>query len=143
MTFLRLLVGEKVTFDHDHLNCQKTVATMTKKVANQRQMRLSSSSVAFTYLRSSEIISVMRDVVLLVCPDPTHVMRINTKCMAAHSNRFSVAVALKATGVSIKDIAFRLCWKPELVQHHIQECPQMVDDLTSHTIDGAPCIHIS
>jgi len=33
--FLRLLVGEKVTIDNDHLNRQKMVPTMTKKVADQ------------------------------------------------------------------------------------------------------------
>jgi len=39
--------------------------------------------------------------------------------------------------LSIEDIAFRLRWKPESVQHYIRECSQFVDDLTAATISGA------
>jgi len=91
----------------------------------------------YTYLRSSEIIVVMRQAVTTAYPDPLHYYRINIKAVVAHSNRVTAAVALFSMKLSIEDIAFRLRWKPESVQHYIRECSQFVDDLTAATISGA------
>jgi hypothetical protein len=91
----------------------------------------------YTYLRSSEIIDVMRDAVRAAYPDPNHYYRLNIKAVVAHSNRVTAAVALYANKMSIEEIAFRLRWKPESVQHYIRECSQMVDDITAATIQGA------
>ena len=92
---------------------------------------------SYTYLRSSEIITVMRQAVKAAYPDPLHYYRINIKAVVAHSNRVTAAVALFSMKLSIEDIAFRLRWKPESVQHYIRECSQFVDDLTAATISGA------
>jgi len=70
-------------------------------------------------------------------PDPNHYYRLNRAAIVAHSNRVTAAVALYANGRPIPKIAFRLRWKPELVEHYIRECSQMVDDLTSATVHGA------
>ena len=91
----------------------------------------------YTCLRSLEIITVMRQAVLSAYPDPTHYYCINIKSVVAHSNRVTAAVALFSLKLSIEDIAFRLRWKPESVQHYIRECSQFVDDLTAATISGA------
>ena len=70
-------------------------------------------------------------------PDPNHYYRLNRAAIVAHSNRVTAAVALYANGRPIPEIAFRLRWKPESVEHYIRECSQMVDDLTSTTVHGA------
>ena len=97
-------------------------------------------SGSFTYLQSSDVIKVMRLSVDLAYPDPTHYYRLNRSAVVAHSNRVTAAVALYANGRPIADIAFRLRWKPESVEHYIRECSQLVDDLTIATIQGAQCI---
>jgi len=97
-------------------------------------------SGTFTYLQSRDVITVMRDSVDLAYPDPTHYYRIHRTAVVAHSNRVTAAVALYATGRPIPDIAFRLRWKPESVEHCIRECSQLVDDLTIATVNGAFCI---
>jgi len=92
---------------------------------------------SYTYLRSSEIITVMRQAVTAACPNPLHHHRINIKAVIAHSNRVTAAEALFSMKLSIEDVAFRLRWKPESVQRCIRECSQFVDDLTAATISGA------
>ena len=79
----------------------------------------------------------MRQAVQAAYPDPNHCYRINIKAVITHSNRVTAAVALFSMTLSIEDIAFRLQWKPESVQHYICECSQFVDDLTAATISGA------
>jgi len=79
----------------------------------------------------------MRQAVKAAYPDPLHCYRINIKAVVAHSNRVTAAVALFSMKLPIEDIAFRLRWKPESVQHYIRECSQFVDDLTAATISGA------
>jgi len=97
-------------------------------------------SGSFTYLQSADIIKIMRMSVDIAHPDPNHHYRLNRAAIVAHSNRATAAMALHANGRPIPKIAFWLCWKPELVEHHIRECSQMVDDLMSATVHGAHCI---
>jgi len=97
-------------------------------------------SGSFTYLQSSDVITVMRKLVDLAHPDPTHCYRIHRAAVVTHSNHVTAAVALCANGRPIPDIAFRLRWKPEAVEHHIRECSQLVDNLTIATVQGAYCI---
>jgi len=91
----------------------------------------------YTFLWSCEIIKVMRAAARAAYPDPNHYYQLNINAVVAHSNRVTAAVALYATKMSIEEIAFRLRWKPDSVQHYIRECAQMVDDLTAATIQGA------
>jgi len=97
-------------------------------------------SGVFTYLQSSDVLTVIRKSVDLAYPDPTHYYRIHRAAVVAHSNPVTAAVALYANGRPIPDIAFRLRWKPESVEHYIRECSQLVDDLTIATVQGAYCI---
>ena len=71
-----------------------------------------------------------------VYPDPNHCYRLNRAAIVAHSNRATAAVALYANGQPIPKIAFWLRWNPELVEHYIRECSQMVDNLTRATVHG-------
>jgi len=79
----------------------------------------------------------MRKAVQAAYPDPNHCYRINIKAVVTHSNQVAATVALFSMKLSIEDIAYRLRWKPESVQHYIRECSQFVDDLTAATISGA------
>jgi len=82
----------------------------------------------------------MRKSVDLAYPNPTHCYRIHWAAVLTHTNRVTAAIALYANGRPIPDIAFRLRWKPESVEHYIRECSQLVDDLTIATVQGAYCI---
>ena len=70
-------------------------------------------------------------------PDATHCMRININRLVSHSNRVTAAVALRAAGLSIADIAFRLRWKAESVETCLRECCQCSGDLTQKAVAGA------
>jgi len=83
-------------------------------------------SGSFTYLRSADVIKVMRMSVDFAYPDLNHYFRLNRAAFVAHSNCVTAAVALYANGRPIPEIAFRLRWKPESVEHYIRECSQMV-----------------
>jgi hypothetical protein len=70
-------------------------------------------------------------------PDAKHYMRIHINRLVSHSNRVTAAVALRAAGQSIADIAFRLRWKAESVETYLRECYQCIGDLTPKAITGA------
>jgi DNA-binding NarL/FixJ family response regulator len=70
-------------------------------------------------------------------PDPTHYLRIHIKRLVSHSNRVTAAVALRAAGLSIEDIAYRLRWKAASVETYLRECYQSIGDVTQKAITGA------
>jgi DNA-binding NarL/FixJ family response regulator len=70
-------------------------------------------------------------------PDPTHYLRIHIKRLVSHTNRVTAAVALRAAGLSIEDIAYRLRWKAASVETYLRECYQSIGDVTQKAITGA------
>jgi hypothetical protein len=96
-----------------------------------------SNSGSYTYIQSNNIIKTMRAMVVETYPDPAHFLRVHIKCIVAHSNRVTAAVALRRAGWDIPDIAERLRWKPESVGHYLRECHSNVDELTIAAIKGS------
>ena len=94
------------------------------------------SSSKYTFLKSDDIISIMRQVCIQTYPDPNHYMRINISGIVSHSNRVTAAVVLRAMGWEIPAIAARLRWKPESVDHYLRECTFMVDAFTKAAFEG-------
>ena len=62
------------------------------------------------------------------------------KRIDCHSNRVTAAVALANAGRSSQEIAYRLRWKPESVEHYLRECPKVIGPLCASTIEGAMLI---
>ena len=95
---------------------------------------------SFHYLRSYEFIKVMRQSVVDGYPDPNHYMRKNILRVDAHSNRVTAAVALSNVGMTIDEIAFRLRWKPESVDHYLRDCSRAIGRLSEAVIRGSALI---
>lgn len=95
---------------------------------------------SYTFLQSNDIIKVMRHMVVLTYPDANHFLRKNIKCIVAHSNRVTAAVALRRAGWDIPAIAHRLRWRPESVDHYLRECHTDIDALTAAAIHGSSAI---
>jgi hypothetical protein len=91
----------------------------------------------YTFLKSQDIISTMRKVVIRTYPDPNHFLRVNISQIVAHSNRITAALALHAHGKDAQDIANRLRWDVRTVKHYLRECQSQIGDLTSAAIEGA------
>jgi hypothetical protein len=91
-----------------------------------------------TFLRSSQLIAVMRKTVRLAHPDPDHYLRNPDleKCIDCHSNRVTAAVALFNTDVSIDDIAFKLPWSPESAKHYLFNFSKAIGAATARVILG-------
>ena len=92
---------------------------------------------ATRFLRGQDVTDVMRQMVIQTYPDPAHTLRSNIHRFASHSLRVTAAVALHRQHVSITDIAHRLRWQPESVQHYLRECSHDLDEFTATTIAGA------
>jgi hypothetical protein len=88
-------------------------------------------------LRSYQFIKMMRQACVDTYKDPQHYMRKNIKHIDAHSNRVTAAVALSNAGLSIDEIAFRLRWKPESVEHYLRDCARAIGGLTDAAIRGS------
>jgi hypothetical protein len=97
----------------------------------------SDDSGAFHFLTGKDIQQVMQTACLGAYPDATHYLRIHIKRLVSHSNRVTAAVALRAAGLSIPDIAYRLRWKAESVETYLRECYQSIGDVTQKAIAGA------
>jgi hypothetical protein len=97
----------------------------------------SDDSGTFRFLEGKDVQSVMRAACLAAYPDATHYMRLNIHRLVAHSNRVTAAVALRAAGLSIEDIAYRLRWKAASVETYLRECYQSIGDVTQKAITGA------
>ena len=91
----------------------------------------------YTYLRSSEIIDVVREACRRAYPDPRHFLRVNIDRLVAHSNRVTAAVALKLQGWTEEEIADRIRWTVASVKHYLRECSQLIGDMTASAIAGA------
>ena len=91
----------------------------------------------YTYLRSTDIITTVRKICVLAYPDKNHYLRVNITSLVAHSNRVTAAMALRAMGKSIEEIAFRIRWAKESVEYYLRECSFTIDDLTACAIHGA------
>jgi hypothetical protein len=94
-------------------------------------------SGAFRFLTGNDVQHVMRAACLGAYPDASHYLRIHIKRLVSHSNRVTAAVALRAAGLSIDDIAYRLRWKAESVETYLRECYQSIGDVTQKAIAGA------
>ena len=95
----------------------------------------------YTYLRSSDLISVVRAACKQAYPDPNHFIRLNISCIVAHSNRVAAAVALYHAGWTIEKIADRIRWAPESVKHYIRETEYSVGDMTATAINNNSMIY--
>ena len=70
-------------------------------------------------------------------PDPHHELHQKVKQIVAHSNRVTAAIALSNAGVKIPDIAWRLRWKEESVEHYIRETHAKVGFITDLVVKGS------
>jgi hypothetical protein len=94
----------------------------------------------FLLLKSREVIKVMRQAVLDAYPDPSHYLRQNISRIDAHSNRVTAAVALANAGMTTDEIAFRLRWKPESVDHYLRDCSRAIGRLSDAVLKGSAMI---
>ena len=93
---------------------------------------------SYTYLQSSpDVIPVIRKAVADAHPDPKHRVHSIMDRFVAHSVRVTAAVALYNVGWKREDIAFRLRWTPEAVEHYIREASVKIDLVTAQTLAGA------
>jgi len=90
----------------------------------------------YTYLRSSDIIRLMRRACKEAFP-PEHFLHQNVHLLVAHSTRVTAAVALYNSGLSIAAIAYRLRWSEPSVTHYIREATTQIGSLTEDAIAGA------
>jgi hypothetical protein len=98
------------------------------------------SNPTFTYLTSTDVIGIMRATCLATYPDPEHFLHKNVTRIVAHSLRVTAAVALFNMGFSIDEIAYRLRWQPQSVQHYLRECSKHADERTTRAMEGACAI---
>ena len=90
----------------------------------------------YTYLRSTDIIKIMRKACREAFP-PEHFLHQNVHLLVAHSTRVTAAVALYNSGLSIAAIAYRLRWSEPSVTHYIREATTKIESLTEDAIAGA------
>lgn len=88
-------------------------------------------------LRDTDVTDTMRQMCIAAYPDPKHYLRLHIKCFASHSNRVTAAVALSQSNMSIDDIAHRLRWKRDSVDHYLRESARDIGAFTANTIAGA------
>ena len=99
-------------------------------------LRSTQRNCGYTYLRSAEVISVMRATVPRAYPDTAHYMQLHINRIDCHSNRVTAAVALDAAGMTVESIAFRLRWSPESVKHYLRDCSKAIGQQTTKVIQG-------
>jgi hypothetical protein len=98
------------------------------------------STPSFTFITSSDVIRIMRQTCLLTYPDKEHFLNKNVDRIVAHSVRVTAAVALFNMKYSIDEIAYRLRWQPQSVQHYLRECTTLADERTQSAMAGACAI---
>ena len=91
----------------------------------------------YTYLRSSEIIDVVREACRRAYPDKKHFLRVHIDRLVAHSNRVTAAVALKLQGWSEEEIVDRIRWTVASVKHYLRESSHLIGTMTASAIAGA------
>ena len=95
------------------------------------------SGKGYTYLRSCEVIKIVREACVRAYPDPNHFLRINITRLVAHSARVTAAMALWAKGWPIPKIAARIRWSEESVRHYLREAHSQIDAMTADAAFGA------
>lgn len=88
-------------------------------------------------LVANDVVRIMRKACIDAYPDPTNYHRINAHRIDAHSARVFAAVCLRNAGISINEIAFRLRWQPESVEHYLRDCFCAIGRLTDAAIRGS------
>jgi len=96
-----------------------------------------SGATTHRFLRDTDITDAMRQVVRDTYPDERHFFRVNIDRFASHSNRITAAVALSQANMSIDEIAHRLRWKKESVEHYLRETTLDIGVFTAKAILGA------
>jgi hypothetical protein len=91
----------------------------------------------FVYIQGSHIAAVMRGACARAYPDANHYLRRHILRLVAHSIRVTAAVALRAAGVSIPDIAQRLRWKEATVATYLRDCWADVGKFSEAALLGA------
>ena len=89
------------------------------------------------FLTAQDVRSVMRMVCKLTYPNPQHFMHKNYMQIDCHSNRVTAAVVLHNDKVPIEDIAQRLRWSVESVQHYLRDTFSHVGTMCQAVIRGA------
>ena len=89
------------------------------------------------FLTSQDVRDVMRMVCKLSYPDPQHFMHKNYMQIDCHSNRVTAAVVLHNDKVPMDDIAQRLRWSVESVQHYLRDTFSHVGNMCQAVIRGA------
>ncbi len=95
------------------------------------------NKLPYDFLKSEHIIKLLRSLCVRIFPDENHYFRQHISDIVAHSLRVTAAVALKTSGADIPDIAFRLRWTEDSVQHYSRECSDQIDNLTRQAMAGA------
>jgi len=92
----------------------------------------------YTFIRSTEVISIMQKLVLDAHPDPNHYLHRpdQIKCTDCHSTQVTACVALSEGGTSVDQIAHKLCWSIESVKHYMHDCSHTVGASTAKVIQG-------
>jgi hypothetical protein len=98
------------------------------------------STPSFTYITSADVIRIMRQACLLPYLDNDHFLNKNVDRIVAHSAGVTAAVALFSMKYSIDEIAYRLRWRPQSVQHYLCECTNLADERTQSAMAGACAI---
>ena len=88
-------------------------------------------------LSANDVRNVMRNICKLTYPDPNHFMHKNYMQIDCHSNRVTAAVALHNEGVDIPDIAQRLRWSVEAVQHYLRDSITHIGKMCQAAVCGA------
>ena len=89
------------------------------------------------FLVANDVVRIMRKACIDAYPDPTNYHRLNAHRIDAHSARVFAAVCLRNAGISINEIAFRLRWQPESVEHYLRDCVCAIGRLTEAAIRGS------
>jgi len=92
----------------------------------------------YTYLRSAEVIKIMRGLVVTAHPDPSHYLRQPDRllCIDCHSARVTACVALSEGNASVEQIAHKLQWSVQSVKHYMRDCSRTVGATTAKVIQG-------
>jgi len=92
----------------------------------------------FTYLQSTELIAIMRGLVVSVHPNPSHYLRQpdRLRCIDCHSNRVMACMALSEANASVDQIAHKLRWSVQSVKHYMRDCSRTVGASTAKVIQG-------
>lgn len=92
---------------------------------------------SYQFLKSSDMCTVMRNVIRMAFPDPKHDLRVNISRIVPHCNRVTAAVALYNANWTYEEIAFRLRWVPASVYHYIREASTRVAKSVTDALLGA------